>query len=72
MSKYIIGFVFGLFVGGLISIYQVQGKNADCRDYTTKKGVIWQGYASYRHDEVRCFYREEVYPHRVWNAVPAK
>lgn len=72
MIKYITGFLFGLVVSFLITTYHDQNKQLDCRDYTTKSGVMWMGYASYRHDEVRCFYREEVYPHRVWNAVPVK
>lgn len=72
MIKYITGFIFGLLTAFLIVAYNTETKMADCPDYTTKRGVIWAGYVSYRHDEVRCFYREEIYPHRVWNAVPVK
>ena len=61
----------GLAFGFSASEYRNIQADLVCNDYN-KNGVLWEGHVSYRWDYPRCFYRESVWPHRVWNGVTVK
>lgn len=69
--KLIVAVLFGLTVGAAANEIANINEDLVCNDYNNK-GVLWEGHVSYRGDHPRCFYRESVYPHRVWNGTTVK
>lgn len=69
--KILFALFVGLLSGFIFSEYRHIQASLVCNDYN-KNGVLWEGHVSYRWDLPRCFYRESVWPHRVWNGVTVK
>lgn len=69
--KLIVAVLLGLTIGAVANEIANIKEDLVCNDYN-KKGVLWEGHVSYRGGYPRCFYRESVYPHRVWNGTTVK
>ena len=69
--KILVALLCGITIGAVANEIANIKEDLVCNDYN-KKGVLWEGHVSYRGDHPRCFYRESVYPHRVWNGVTVK
>ena len=69
--KLLLALLVGMDLGFSANEYRQIQEDLVCNDYM-KKDVLWEGHVSYRGDFPRCFYRESVWPHRVWNGVTVK
>lgn len=69
--KILFALCVGLLSGFIFSEYRNIQADLVCNDYY-KRDILWEGHVSYRGEHPRCFYRESVYPHRVWNGTTVK
>ena len=64
MLKFCAVFVLGWMCKGIY----VEIQELTCNDFSTKH-AIWRGFLSTKNGDMRCFWLEDKYPHRIRQGV---